>query len=125
MKTKYPFIIKGTQFERIDSLTVSTIKKIAGRISQNGIKYLHDDSVVLTSNNIGDILNIVKNGGWAHSINVKRIMPNVTKIFVVPNNSVEKNNTSMGIVFIATTNAIQCQSTGMNWESEKVEDGKK
>ena len=71
------------------------------------------------------ILNIVKNGGWAHSINVKRIMPNVTKIFVVPNNSVEKNNTSMGIVFIATTNAIQCQSTGMNWESEKVEDGKK
>jgi hypothetical protein len=121
--TKFTHIVPGKDFAVISQKQVGLYKRLAGKIPQNGIRYIENaNTVVLQSNNMFDIIQTAKNGGWAHSIRPAQVKAG-WEIVVVPSNPVETEfkELSVGVVFTATAESYESDSDSkeMVWASEQ------
>ena len=116
---KYNHVIKGTNFHIHDNKSVKIIKKAAGKIPQSGIRYLDNETVILQSNSVHDILDAVKNKGWAHSSNPSRVKSGMT-VIVVPNLANENlyGDGAVGLQFTATSDSYKDINNEFEWASE-------
>lgn len=123
--TKYVAIIPGKDFKILDSDTVKLVKELCGKIPQNGMRYLNEDTgdIVLQSNNQHDILDSVKNNAWAHTVRPSKIKIG-SKIYIVPSNPLqfEYGVGAIGISFTATGEAYKDNDPSLLWTSEHVKD---
>ena len=102
--TKFNAIVPGANFQVLDAKCVSLAKQLAGKIPQNGIRYIDESkTVVLQSNNLLDILQTVKNGVWAHSTRPVKVEAG-WEVIIVPNNQIqtEYGVAAIGVSFTAT-----------------------
>jgi hypothetical protein len=120
--TKFISIIPGKDFTVIDTKSVALYKRLAGKIPQNGIRYIEDmNKVILQSNNMFDIIQTAKNGGWAHTARPVRIKAG-WEVVIVPSNPVIESykELAVGVVFTATAESYVSKSEAkeMVWASE-------
>lgn len=116
----YNFVVRGENISIIDNCSVKAIKAIAGKIPQSGIRKLGKDAYILQSNSAHDILDSVRNGGWAHSGSalVKKGM----KVYILPSNKVEETygSAALGCVFTAREDMHKDINNEFTWASEIV-----
>lgn len=114
----YNFVVRGKDFTIITNSVVKILKQAVGKIPQNGIRKFGDDAYILQSNSAHDILDCVRNGGWAHSTSalVKKGM----KVYVLPSNPVENlyGNGAVGVEFTAIEDMHQDVNNEFTWSSE-------
>jgi len=124
MSKHYLHVIKGKKesFKILDSETVKIVKQLSGQVPPNGIRYINDDTVLLQSNSVHDILDSIKNNGWAHSTNPSRVSKGF-KVYIVPSNPVqaEYGMGAIGISFIADQDVYEDTSEEMKWASNFVD----
>lgn len=121
--TKFISIIPGKDFSIITPKQVSLFKRLAGKIPQNGIRYIEDmNTVVLQSNNMFDIIQTAKNGGWAHTARPVRIKEG-WEVVIVPSKPLEEEykELAVGVVFTATSESYidESEAEEMVWASEQ------
>jgi len=120
----YLSVIHGNNFNIISAETVKLYKSLAGKVPQNGIRYIESEqTVLLQSDTMGDILDTVKNGAWAHTVSAVQVQSG-WKIVVVPSNKLqaEYKEAAIGVSFIATTPAIKSsiEAQDLTWTSEQI-----
>ena len=119
--TKYLHVVRGKKgtFKVLDSDTVKIVKQLAGKIPQSGIRYIDDKSVLLQSSSVHDVLDSVKNGGWAHSTNPSRVTKGF-KVYIVPNNSLQEKYDAgaIGVSFVAEEDVYEDVNNTFQWASE-------
>ena len=117
--TKYLHVIPGKDFHILDNESVKIAKKASGKIPQHGIRYVDDETIVLQSNNPHDVLDAVRNGGWAHSTNPSRVKSGWT-IIIVPSDPVEGlyGKGAIGVKFTATEDVFEDKNNSFVWASE-------
>lgn len=116
----YPHIVESVPgtMKILSANEVRTIKVLAGKVSQNGIKYANDGVVVLQTNNQYNILDAFKNGCWAHSCKPTRVTKG-TIVYVVPSNPCQEEfgEGAIGLQFVAKNTAYQDHTTTLSWSS--------
>jgi hypothetical protein len=115
----YNFVVRGTNMSLIDNQTVKLVKRAVGKIPQNGIRKFGNDEYVLQSNSAHDVLDSIRNGGWAHSSSV--LIKKGMKVYIVPSNSVEAiyGSAAIGVVFEAVEDMYYDSTNEFVWASEK------
>ena len=121
MKTKeYNHIVLGEAFSVIDSSSVELVKKLAGQVPPNGIRYVDgEDAVLLQSSSAHDILDCIRNQAWAHSSNPSRVRKGWT-VYIVPSNPVQSlyMNGAIGVKFTAAADVYTDINNEFVWASE-------
>ena len=119
MGKEYCHIIEGEQFKLISSDCVELVRNLAGKIPQSGIRYINDTTVVLSSNTVHDVLDCVRNQGWAHSKNPSRVKKG-HKVYIVPNQAACDiyGKAAIGVSFIASQDVYHDSNNQFVWASE-------
>jgi hypothetical protein len=119
--SKFLAIIPGKDFKVLDAETVTFVKRSVS-INRQGIGYLNLETgdVVLQSNNQHDILDCIKNNGWAHTQRPAKIKVG-SKVYIVPSNPVqsEYGAGAIGVSYVATSEATKVDESDLTWTSEK------
>jgi hypothetical protein len=120
--TKFTAIVPGNNFQILDAKCVILAKQLAGKIPQNGIRYIEEsNTVILQSNNLLDILQTVKNGVWAHSTRPVKVQAG-WEVIIVPNNQIQSEYgvAAIGVSFTANGPAYfdSEESDTLVWASE-------
>jgi hypothetical protein len=117
--SEYNYIVLGRDFRIMDAECVNLVKKLAGNISQNGIRYLDETTVLLQSHSAHDILDTVRNSGWAHSFNPSRVKKGF-QVYVVPNNKIQElyGIAALGVSFVADADVYKDVDNKFVWASE-------
>ena len=117
---KYKFVVRGTNMSLIDNHTVKLVKRAVGKIPQHGIRKFGINEYVLQSNSAHDVLDAIRNGGWAHSSSV--LIKKGMKVYIVPSNPVEATygSAAIGAVFEATEDMHKDVNNQFAWASEIV-----
>jgi hypothetical protein len=117
----YNYVVRGKNIKFIDNEAVKLLKKATGKIPQSGIRKFGNDAYVLQSNSAHDVIDLHRNGGWAHSCSalVKKGM----KVYVVPSNKIEElyGSGAIGAVFEAIEDMYKDINNEFAWASEKVD----
>lgn len=116
----YNFVVRGTNMSLIDNQTVKLVKRAVGKIPQNGIRKFGNNEYVLQSNSAHDVLDCIRNGGWAHSSSV--LIKKGMKVYIVPSNPVEAiyGSAALGVVFEANEDMHKDVNNKFTWASEIV-----
>ena len=115
----YNHIVLGRDFRMIDAECVKLVKKLAGKIPQSGMRYIDDNTILLQSNSVHDILDTVRNGAWAHSTNPSRVKKDF-QVYIVPNNKTQElyGAAAVGVSFIADADVYKDINNEFVWASE-------
>jgi len=115
----YNFVVRGTKMSLIDNESVKLAKRAVGKIPQSGIRKFGNDAYVLQSNSAHDILDTIRNGGWAHSGSA--LIKKGMKVYIVPSNKVEEvyGSAALGVVFEAIEDMHKDVDNKFEWASEK------
>jgi hypothetical protein len=118
MTKTYNYVVHGKDFSIITNNSVKKIKRKAGKISQSGIRTFGENAYILQSNSAHDILDVFRNGGWAHSSSAK--IKNGMKVYILPSNKIEKTYgiAAQGCVFTATEDMYKDINNEFEWTSE-------
>ena len=119
MAKDYCHIIEGEQFKLISSSCVELVRTLAGKIPQSGIRYIADETVVLSSNSAHDILDCIRNQAWAHGKNPSRVKKG-HRVIVVPNKEKceQYGNAAVGVTFVARKDVYFDGQNQFVWASE-------
>ena len=114
----YNFVVRGTKMSIIDNHTVKLVKRAVGKMPQSGIRKFGSNEYVLQSNSAHDVLDAIRNGGWAHSSSV--LIKKGMKVYIVPSNPVEATygSAAIGAVFEATEDMHEDVNNEFEWASE-------
>ena len=115
----YNHIVLGRDFRIMDAECVKLVKKLAGQVSQNGMRYIDDNTILLQSNSVHDILDTVRNKAWAHSLNPSRVKKDF-QVYVVPNNKTQElyGEAAVGVSFIADADVYKDINNEFVWATE-------
>lgn len=97
---------------------VRIIKQLVGKIGQSGIRYVEgSDAVVLTSNSLHDMLQIVDRNGWSHSRRPTQAAAGTT-MYVLPSDAViaAQGPLVFGVEYVAA--AAPTRKDDARWVSE-------
>lgn len=116
----YNFVVRGKDVSIIGNDAVKAIKAVAGKIPQSGIRKLGKGAYILQSSSAHDILDSVRNGGWAHSGSA--LIKKGMKVYILPSNKVEETygSAALGCVFTATEDMHKNVNNKFVWASESV-----
>ena len=115
---EYNHIILGREFRMMDAECVSLAKKLAGVIPQSGIRYIDEETILLQSNSVHDILDTVRNGAWAHGRNPSRVKKGF-KVYIVPSKPLQElyGAAAIGVSFIADADVYKDINNEFVWAS--------
>jgi hypothetical protein len=115
----YNHIVLGRDFRLMDAECVNLVKKLAGKIPQSGIRYIDDNTILLQSHSVHDVLDTVRNGAWAHSTNPSRVKKGF-RVYIVPNNKTQElyGSAAVGVSFTADADVYKDINNEFVWASE-------
>ena len=119
MITNYPMHFEGTNFHNIDAEHVRVVDALVG--AGQSVRYDHNLKIaVFRSNNLEDLLQVEKNGGWSNTTNALDVQLGYT-IYVIPNMNLRKEFPTLGGVrYTLTLMPYKEEDTDKKWASELI-----